>query len=52
MQRYYKLACFDDPAFLLTEFKEGRARFGWSPPGTDLREIKKKETRSDQERET
>lgn len=56
MRRYFKLVCLhdEDPQFILTNFLEGRARFGWSPPGTDLRKIKNKkwETRSEQERIT
>ena len=43
MPRYFKLVCLSDPAWLVGEFRNGRARFGWSPPGTDLREIRKKE---------
>jgi len=54
MAHYFKLVCVDDPAFLLSEFRAGRARFGWSPPGTDLREIRNKPStsRTDQERLT
>jgi hypothetical protein len=43
MQRYFKLVCrHEDPAWYIGEFLAGRARFGWSGPGTDLRAIKKK----------
>jgi len=55
MARYFKLVCLhDDPAFLLPEFRAGRARFGWSPPGTDLREIQKRQwtARTDQDKRT
>ena len=34
---YYKLVALTDPAWLKSEFLEGRARFGWSGEGTDLR---------------
>ena len=40
MSRYFKLVSLNDPAWIVREFGEGRVRFGWSPPGTDLREIK------------
>jgi hypothetical protein len=54
MLRYFELVCLNDPKFLLAELCEGRARFGWSPPKTDLREIRKKDRSSwsDQEKET
>jgi ATP-dependent DNA ligase len=43
MQRYFKLVCsHEDPAWYIGEFLAGRARFGWSGPGTELRTIKKK----------
>jgi restriction endonuclease len=52
MPRYFKIICLDDPKWLLEEFHQGRARFGWSGPGTDLREIRQKEwtTRTEAER--
>jgi len=54
--RYFKLVCLyeDDPQFPLRNFREGNARFGWSPPETDLRQIKRKkcESWSEQERIT
>lgn len=40
MSRYFKLVSLSDPAWIVGEFGEGRARFGWSAPGTDLRRIK------------
>jgi|GEM_PF-2066941 len=46
MSRYFKLVCFHDPGIILAEFLKGRARFGWSPPGTDLRLIQTKERAS------
>src|SRR6266436_216738 len=54
MSRYFKLVCLSDPVWIVEEFRQGRARFGWSPPGTDLREISKKDpaTWSEQERVT
>jgi hypothetical protein len=36
---YFKLVAVDDPSWLQSEFLNGRARFGWSGPGTDLRII-------------
>jgi hypothetical protein len=43
MARYFKLVCLhEDPKWYLKEFLEGRARFGWSGPGSDLRSIKAK----------
>jgi hypothetical protein len=49
--RYFKLVClYKDAAFLLREFQSGRARFGWSPRGTDLRKHKADEDQSDWEK--
>jgi hypothetical protein len=43
MSHYFKLVCLhDDPKWYLAEFLSGRARFGWSGPGSDLRVIKTK----------
>jgi hypothetical protein len=51
MRRYFKLVCLHkDPLFLLREFRAGRARFGWSPPGTDLRKIKIKKIWTDEDK--
>jgi hypothetical protein len=55
MSRYFKLVCLHhDPNWYAEEFHAGRARFGWSGPGSDLREIQKKDwaTRSNDERVT
>jgi hypothetical protein len=55
MPRYFKLVCLhNDPDFLVSEFREGRARFGWSPPGTDLRAIQQISgpSRTDQQKVT
>jgi hypothetical protein len=54
MARYFKLVCLSNPTWILDEFLKGRVRFGWSPPGTDLREIARqdRDVRSDQERTT
>jgi len=44
MNRYFKLVCIhEDPEWYLREFLSGRARYGWSGRGCDLREIKKME---------
>jgi hypothetical protein len=41
MPRYFKLVCLhDDPQWYLEEFRQGRARYGWSGPGSNLRSIK------------
>jgi len=43
MRRYFKLVClYDDTAWYIKEFLDGRARFGWSAPGSDLRKIRAK----------
>jgi hypothetical protein len=55
MRRYFKLACFHEkPEWYIEEFKNGRARFGWSGPGMDLRKIKTTDSQhwSDDERIT
>jgi hypothetical protein len=55
MNRYFKLVCFhDDPNHYIQEFLNGRARFGWSGPGSDLRVIglKAKSEMSEEERIT
>src|SRR5829696_2768212 len=54
MARYFKLVCLSDPTWILDEFWKGRVRLGWSPPGTALRDIVRKDryVRSDQERAT
>lgn len=55
MPRYFKLVCLhEDPNWYIQEFLSGRARFGWSGPGSDLREIRSKDWRiwSDDERVT
>lgn len=44
MSRYFKLVCtHESPDWYRREFLAGRVRFGWSGPGCDLREIKKKD---------
>lgn len=52
LTRYFKLVCLSDPKWIIDEFLDGHVRFGWSPPGTDLREIdsKNRDTWSDLER--
>lgn len=42
-QRYFKLLATRDGKedWVVSEFLAGRARFGWSPPGADLRDFKK-----------
>ena len=53
MIRYFKLVALRDPSlWLFDEFRAARVRFGWSWPGTDLREIRKKPLldRTDRER--
>jgi hypothetical protein len=55
MSRYFKLVSLhNDPHWYAQEFHAGRARFGWSEPGSDLREIRKKDwpARSNDERVT
>jgi len=55
MSRYFKLVCTHEiPDWYRQEFLAGRVRFGWSGPGCDLREIKRKEwtTWSDYQRVT
>lgn len=53
MRRYFKLVCLhDDPEWYIQEFQNGRARFGWSGPGMDLRVLEQKQQRSDDERIT
>jgi hypothetical protein len=43
MSRYFKLVCLhEDPQWYLEEFRQGRARYGWSGPGSNLRSIKAK----------
>jgi hypothetical protein len=43
MPRYFKLVCLhNDPSWYIQEFLSGRARFGWSGPGSDLRKIRAK----------
>jgi hypothetical protein len=48
MPQYFKLVCLPDnepivtPEWYRDEFLAGRARFGWSGPGSDLRPIKAK----------
>ena len=44
MPRYFKLVCLSqDRDEYVAEFFEGRARYGWSGPGNDLRQLKVKE---------
>ncbi len=54
--RYFRLLATRTgrEAWMLDEFLEGRVRFGWSPKGTDLHAIRRKEpgARSDQEKVT
>src|SRR4029077_15823944 len=46
MPKYFKLVCLhDDQSWYLREFLSGRARFGWSGPGMDLRKLKEKDRR-------
>jgi hypothetical protein len=55
MSRYFKLvALCHDPEWYRREFNAGRARFGWSQPGRDLRRIKQKDVKdlNDDERVT
>ncbi len=55
MHRYFKLVCLhEDAAWYTREFLSGRARFGWSAPGLDLRKIvmKNPSERSEDERVT
>jgi hypothetical protein len=41
MRRYFKLVCLhSDPSWYIQEFLDGRVRFGWSAPGSDLRKIR------------
>jgi hypothetical protein len=43
LHRYFKLVCLhNDPNLYIQEFHNGRARFGWSGPGSDLRKIRVK----------
>jgi hypothetical protein len=40
MHRYFKLVALNpNPDWLLEEYRNGRVRFGWSGPGSDLRRI-------------
>jgi len=40
MHQYFKLVCLHDNSdWLFDEYKNGRVRFGWSGPGSDLRVI-------------
>src|SRR5687768_6094740 len=53
MRRYFKLVCLHDkPNWYIQEFQNGRARFGWSGPGRDLRILRQKCERSEDERIT
>ncbi len=55
LKTYYKIvALCDDTKWIVSEFQNGRIRFGWSGPGMDLRNIDKKalEKRSPEERMT
>jgi len=55
MGHYFKLVCLREKTdWLLKEYKSGRIRFGWSWPGSDLKEIGKKsfEEMSDDEKIT
>jgi hypothetical protein len=55
MARYFKLVCLheDDPKWYLKEFLEGRARYGWSGPGSDLHTIRAKgDDRTPDEKQT
>jgi len=38
--RYFKLVAFGDKDWLEREFRDGRARYGWSWPGSDLRQLR------------
>lgn len=44
MNRYFKLVALyePNPSWVFEEYQNGRARFGWSPPGSDLRELQGK----------
>lgn len=50
--RYFKLVALHDHDWLVQEFRGGRMRFGWSPPGSDLREIREKSELTEDERIT
>ena len=43
MSNWFKLCCFTegDESWMISELKNGRLRFGWSPPGSDIRELDK-----------
>jgi Restriction endonuclease len=49
MTHYFKLVALSDSDWLQTEFLAGRVRFGWSGPGMDLRVLRHKEERSEEE---
>jgi hypothetical protein len=41
MSRYFKLVCLhEDPQWYLEEFRQGRARYGWSGPGSNCAALK------------
>ena len=52
MKRYFKLVALDDKEWLIKEFLAGRARFGWSGPGSDLRILRDKSEFNEDERIT
>src|SRR5690242_1494422 len=53
MRRYFKLVSLhDNPSWYIQEFQNGRARFGWSGPGMDLRALRLKQQRLGDERIT
>lgn len=50
--RYFKFVALHDQDWVVREFRKGRARFGWSWPGSDLRELRKKSELTEEERIT
>ena len=50
--RYFKFVALSDHDWIVNEFLAGRARFGWSWPGSDLRRLEQKETLTEDERIT
>lgn len=50
--RYFKFVALSDCDWLVNEFLDGRARFGWSWPGSDLRVLEQKAELTEDERIT
>lgn len=50
--KYFKIVALTDPNWLASEFRDGRLRFGWSWPGSDLRALRDKSDLSDDEKTT